>query len=245
MPEIVARRLQEWESVFRRYGHELYCTAVVPEGCLDKARMVVQAFLDLYAFERKWEVLRKYQESADEFIKALNAQWLETPSMDDISSLLSTRHYVILQGPPGTGKSRMAEQVLKDSYGGNGFITQFHTSITYEDSIAGLSPEVAQKNLHFFARPGYLLKAASMVRGEPALLVIDEINRGDLGRVLGEAIYLFEAEEDNQRSVELPHDIDGSRRFAMPTNLHVLATMNTADRTIARMDLAIRRRSRL
>jgi 5-methylcytosine-specific restriction protein B len=72
--------------------------------------------------------------------------------------------------------------------------------------------------------------------------VVDEINRADLGRVLGEAIYLFEAESGAPRSVELPHAVDGSQHLVLPPRLHVLATMNTADRSVARMDLAIRRR---
>ena len=72
---------------------------------------------------------------------------------------------------------------------------------------------------------------------------MDEINRADLGRVLGEAIYLFEVDADGkERSVELPHMIDGKQEFTLPAKLHVLATMNTADRSVARMDLAIRRR---
>jgi 5-methylcytosine-specific restriction protein B len=87
------------------------------------------------------------------------------------------------------------------------------------------------------------MEAAAKSLNDPALLVIDEINRADLGRVLGEAIYLFEAQEDGaQRSVRLPHSIEGHQHFTLPTNLHVLATMNTADRSISKMDLAIRRR---
>lgn len=76
-------------------------------------------------------------------------------------------------------------------------------------------------------------------------MVIDEVNRADLGKVLGEAIYLFEAGEvggERAREVELPHAVDGKRRFSIPENLYVLATMNTADRSIASIDLAIRRR---
>jgi 5-methylcytosine-specific restriction protein B len=86
------------------------------------------------------------------------------------------------------------------------------------------------------------MEAASKAKEKPALLVVDEINRADLGRVLGEAIYLFEAESGAPRSVRLPHAIDGEQTFTLPANLHVLATMNTADRSVARMDLAIRRR---
>jgi 5-methylcytosine-specific restriction protein B len=76
-------------------------------------------------------------------------------------------------------------------------------------------------------------------------LVIDEVNRADLGKVLGEAIYLFEAAEvgtGDAREVELPHAYQGNRQLRIPENLFVLATMNTADRSIAPIDLAIRRR---
>ena len=87
------------------------------------------------------------------------------------------------------------------------------------------------------------MEAAKKASKCDALLVIDEINRADLGRVLGEAIYLFEAgDEEASRAVRLPHATDGVREFGLPRDLFVLATMNTADRSIARMDLAIRRR---
>jgi 5-methylcytosine-specific restriction enzyme B len=76
-------------------------------------------------------------------------------------------------------------------------------------------------------------------------LVIDEINRADLGKVLGEAIYLFEAAEieaTHPRRVQLPHTFDGQSELSLTKNLYVLGTMNTADRSIAAMDLAVRRR---
>src|SRR5262249_12243242 len=79
----------------------------------------------------------------------------------------------------------------------------------------------------------------------PFLLTVDEVNRADLGKVLGEAIYLFEPDEinsENKRRVVLPHAIHGKRSFGYPKNLYVLATMNTADRSISNIDLAIRRR---
>ena len=95
-------------------------------------------------------------------------------------------------------------------------------------------------------RPGWLLQSARAATDRPFLLVIDEINRADLGKVLGEAIYLFEPGETANRSVQLPYAPDGraagDTRFALPPNLYVLGTMNTADRSIAPIDLAIRRR---
>jgi 5-methylcytosine-specific restriction enzyme B len=241
VPDLVTKQLAPWDSVFKRYGNELYCLAVVPKDDPAKARMIVQAFVDLYAYERGWQILGNAEAEYKEFIAGLNAMWLSVPKVDEIARLLERRRFVILEGPPGTGKSRAAEKILSENYGGNGLITQFHPSTTYEDFVAGLSPDVAKATLSFTARRGHLLEAAARAT-RPALLVVDEINRADLGRVLGEAIYLFEADAGAPRSVQLPHEIDGSRSFSLPQELRVLATMNTADRSVARMDLAIRRR---
>ena len=242
VPDLVTKQLSAWESVFKRYSNELYCLAVVPKDDPVKARMVVQAFLDLYAYERGWEVLKSAQDEFRHYIASLNAMWFSNPTTNEIVSLLNQRRFVVLEGPPGTGKSRVAEQILRENYSGNGLITQFHPSTTYEDFVAGLSPDVTNENLRFSARRGHLMEAAAKAETDSALLVVDEINRADLGRVLGEAIYLFEAESGAPRSVRLPHSIDGDPTFTLPSKLHVLATMNTADRSVARMDLAIRRR---
>lgn len=242
VPDLVTKQLSAWESVFKRYSNELYCLAVVPKDDPAKARMVVQSFLDLYAYERGWEVLKSAQDEFRHYIASLNAMWFSNPKTNEIVSLLNQRRFVVLEGPPGTGKSRVAEQILRENYSGNGLITQFHPSTTYEDFVAGLSPDVTNENLRFSARRGHLMEAAAKAETASALLVVDEINRADLGRVLGEAIYLFEAESGAPRSVRLPHSIDGDPTFTLPSKLHVLATMNTADRSVARMDLAIRRR---
>jgi len=122
---------------------------------------------------------------------------------------------------------------------------QFHPAFTYEDFVVGLSPDSKDRALRFDVRPGCLLNAAETAKEGPTLLVIDEVNRADLGKVLGEAIYLFEAREVGSvqaRKVQLPHPVNGSRSFTFPENLYILATMNTADRSIAPVDIAIRRR---
>jgi len=242
VPSLVTEKLPAWKSVFERYGKELYCLALVPKGDPAKARLVVQAFLDLYAYERGWERLKSVDNEITDFVARLNQDWFTTPTLDQIFSLLETRRFVILEGPPGTGKSRAAEKILKDQYAGNGLITQFHPSTTYEDFVAGLSPDIADMNLRFTARAGHLIEASKLAKDKPALLVIDEINRADLGRVLGEAIYLLESTADESRTVRLPQALDGQSSFTLPNNLHILATMNTADRSVSRMDLAIRRR---
>jgi 5-methylcytosine-specific restriction protein B len=242
VPSLFARALPAWNSAFDRYGSEMYCVASVPREDPHRARAVVQAFLDTYAYERGWEVLKEAKDEFTTLIATLNARWLATPSEEEVVRLLRARRFVVLEGPPGTGKSRLARQILEQTFDSRGVVTQFHPSTTYEDFVAGLAPDVANQALRFQAQAGHLLEAAKLAKEAEALLVIDEINRADLGRVLGEAIYLFEAEEGEPRSVRLPHAIDDQQTVSLPKGLHVLATMNTADRSVARMDLAIRRR---
>jgi 5-methylcytosine-specific restriction protein B len=121
-------------------------------------------------------------------------------------------------------------------------MVQFHPARTYEDFVVGLYPRVAQGALTFEVRAGDLLRANESANDVSHVLIIDEINRADLGRVLGEAVSLFEPGEPD-RAVKLPHVPDGSSEFLqLSPNLFVLGTRNTADRSIARIDLAIRRR---
>jgi 5-methylcytosine-specific restriction protein B len=135
--------------------------------------------------------------------------------------------------------------VKREFFDSRGRTVQFHPAVTYEDFVVGLSPDPSDAGLRFRAKPGWLLQAAADAHDDPYLLIVDEINRGDLGKVLGEAIYLFEPEEvggAGAREVHLPHAVDGHSSFRLPPNLFVLGTMNTADRSIAGLDLAVRRR---
>lgn len=244
VPKTARERFPGYEKVFQRYGAELYACARVPSDPA-RARTVVQAFLDLYAYERNWQVMKAHQPEFDEFHAALRGDLFAAPSVDEVGALLRQRRFVVLQGPPGTGKTRMAEEVRKQHFAGRGMTVQFHPAVTYEDFVVGLAPDAAERALRFDVRPGSLLSAARDAKEAPFLLIVDEINRADLGKVLGEAIYLFEPGEvggERARHVRLPHPVDGHFDFSLPTNLFVLATMNTADRSIANMDLAVRRR---
>ena len=161
---------------------------------------------------------------------------IEAPA---VLALLRDRRFIILEGPPGTGKTRMAYQLAERI--GSSTRVQFHPARTYEDFVVGLYPKPVSGGLAFEVKPGDLLRANQRAAQGPHLLFVDEVNRADLGKVLGEAIVLFEPGE--ARTIELPHHPEGwPQNFALSPNLMVLGTRNTADRTISRMDLAIRRR---
>ena len=173
------------------------------------------------------------------------------PSVErrQVRDLLATRRYAIVQGPPGTGKTRMAIDLLREDYGGRGRSIQFHPNTTYENFIGGLAPVYAAGELGFRFTPvaGFLMDAASQALRDPShnhLLHIDEINRADLGKILGEAIFLLEATSNSERRIDLPFDFGEPfhRTFFLPVNLHILGTMNSADRSIAIVDVAVRRR---
>jgi 5-methylcytosine-specific restriction protein B len=168
-------------------------------------------------------------------------------SETDVRDLLRTRRFVVLQGPPGTGKTRMATIVLRELYAGRGRSIQFHPNTTYENFIGGLAPasSAGDLGLRFSPIPGALMEIAAQALDDPShdyLLHIDEINRADLGKILGEALFLLEPSEERQ--IQLPFDFGPPfhRTFFLPKNLHILGTMNNSDRSIAILDLAVRRR---
>ncbi len=127
----------------------------------------------------------------------------------------------------------------------------FHRKHTNENLVGGLAPMLTRwrnggLGFRFAPKAGFLLEAAAQAKGssEPYLLHIDEINRADLAKILGEAIYLFEATPESRREIDLPYDFGEPfhQRLCLPDNLHVLGTMNSADRSIAIVDVAVRRR---
>lgn len=243
-PRVVQARFPGFEHAFRRYPREMYCIASVSSNP-ELASKIVQAFFDVYAYERGWKVLKQYEADYEALHASLRGDLFPTVTPAAVNALLRQRRFVILQGPPGTGKTRMAEEVRDRFFAKRGMTIQFHPSVTYEDFVVGLSPDPTEGTLRFDVRRGWLLEAANAAKEAPFLLIIDEVNRADLGKVLGEAIYLFEAGEiggGHARHIELPHPVDGARLFSIPEYLYVLATMNTAARSIASMDLAVRRR---
>ena len=174
----------------------------------------------------------------------------------------------IFYGPPGTGKTyRTARRCVEICRGEPNdddihedyrklveyeqveFVT-FHQSYGYEEFVEGLRPvpnEGDQGGFQLEAVPGVLKRIAERARNDAEndyVLVIDEINRANISKVMGELITLLEEDKrqdaENEIAVTLPHS--GDKQFKLPSNLHILGTMNTADRSIALIDTALRRR---
>jgi 5-methylcytosine-specific restriction protein B len=251
IPESIQRTWSAYERIFKRYGRVLYA---VYRPTAERAGTVaaVTAMLDLMFEERGHTPLKDFQEDSSATRAAWFSHLMPKADSDQVVELLKARRFVILQGPPGTGKTRMARQVLAGPYAGFGRSVQFHPSTTYENFIGGLAPLEQGGNggtglgFRFAPKPGFLLEAAAQAAGAQKryLLHIDEINRADLGKILGEAIYLFEPNPESRRDIDLPYDFGQPfhQRFNLPENLDVLGTMNTADRSIAIVDVAVRRR---
>ena len=164
--------------------------------------------------------------------------------LEDINTLLEDKRQVIFQGPPGTGKTYVAQKLANHLAGSEDRVTlvQFHPSYSYEDFVQGFRPTILDNGqAGFKLTDGPLRKAADRAREDEDpeakhFLVIDEINRGNLARVFGELYFLLEY-RDSEMNLQY-----SDTPFSLPDNLYIIGTMNTADRSIALVDLALRRR---
>lgn len=171
----------------------------------------------------------------------LDETLLDERQADDLRRLLEDKRQLVLYGPPGTGKTWVAERFARHFAGAAGEVrtVQFHPSYSYEDFVEGIRPRVRDGLPSYEVVPGVFRRLCDEARRRPSVryvLVVDEINRGNLPRIFGELLYLLE-----RRGKEVVLPISGDL-FSVPPNVFLLGTMNTADQSIALLDVALRRR---
>jgi len=167
---------------------------------------------------------------------------MDQAELAKITDLLWERKQIIFYGPPGTGKTYLASKLARHlTEDGAVKLVQFHPSYTYEDFFEGFRPEPGGSGtLTFTLRAGPFRDFAEVAAANSStayILIIDEINRANLAKVFGELYFLLEYRD---QSISLQYSPD--KEFILPENLFLIGTMNTADRSIARIDTAMRRR---
>ena len=248
VPANIVREFPPYGRIFERYGKVLYAIYAPTDDTLATTD-ATKAFLDLMFEERKQFPLKPEQADAERIRSSYFAWLMPDVQESEVMSLLQRRRYVIIEGPPGTGKTRLALRLIREQYNDRGISIQFHPNTTYENFVGGLAPVHSTNGFgfRFAAQKGALMRAAEEAlknSSQAFLLHVDEINRADLAKVLGEAIFLLEPGTNEKRDITLAYDFGhpfGSR-LSLPENLHIVGTMNSADRSIAIVDVAVRRR---
>jgi 5-methylcytosine-specific restriction enzyme B len=248
VPANIVGAFPSYGPVFERYGRVLYAIFAPTHDVL-ATEDATKAFLDLMFGERKHFPLKSEETDAERIRSNYFAHLMPDVQESEVVDLLKRRRYVIVEGPPGTGKTRLALRLIRQQYDKRGTSIQFHPNTTYENFVGGLAPVQSADGFgfRFAAQKGALMHAAEEALNSPSqmfLLHVDEINRADLAKILGEAIFLLEPGTNEKRYVSLAYDYGppfGSR-LSLPENLHIVGTMNSADRSIAIVDVAVRRR---
>ena len=173
--------------------------------------------------------------------------FLEKVEVERILKRLRTKKNLILQGPPGTGKTWLAKRLAFALIGQKDDskirAVQFHPNLSYEDFIRGWRPSGAGK-LELVDGPFMeMINTAIANPNSKYVLVIEEINRGNPAQIFGEMLTLLETDKRTpEEALELSYKMEKGERVYIPSNLFVIGTMNIADRSLALVDLALRRR---
>jgi 5-methylcytosine-specific restriction protein B len=180
------------------------------------------------------------------FSNGMENLFLEESYFQKMIRILKNKKNILLQGAAGVGKTfiakRLAYTLMEEKDENRVKMIQFHQSYAYEDFIQGIRPNVAGNG--FSIQKGVFMQfceQAQQNENQAFIFIIDEINRGNLSKIFGELLMLMEADKRG-KSFAMPLTYSPHENFYLPDNLYIIGTMNTADRSLALIDYALRRR---
>lgn len=225
-----------------RYSTVLPACEILEDIESDDSKRKISAFLAIYAKTRGWLRYKVQKKNFEVALKTLRKECVDNSELE-VKDLLLERKFVILTGAPGVGKTRLAK-IIGNEINAEVLFTQFHAETNYSDFIYGIVPDLTESGLKYTNKFGTFHQSLEYAINNPnknTLLIVDEINRANLANILGPVFYLFEYQMDEDKSIGI--EISPTLKiYALPPNFYMIGTMNTADRSLAVVDFALRRR---
>ena len=246
-------------STINKYNKLLPAAMVVDYTNQNEFQLIL-AWLAQYAKWRNWASTIEGESKKGEQLENIEAAIKKCrvdascPTPEKVKGILFKRRFIVLQGAPGCGKTWTAKQIAAQYFPNTTKFIQFHAETTYADFVYGIKPILNGQKLAYKGYKGVLLEILDLALKDSNnnyLLIIDEFNRANLANVLGPVFYLFEQNSGgNNLKLELgewqnpekDNEIEELGYSYIPDNLYVIATMNTADKSLAVVDFALRRR---
>lgn len=243
LPQKFTSKIPHLKNTLIKYSKVLPACEIIQDPSSPEGKKIIAGFVAAYADLRKWASNAKQRNAINKAIEETSnkVELTDDDEINEVFNLVQNRKYVILQGAPGTGKTRLAK-IIGNKLEADVFFTQFHAETNYSDFIYGIKPDLNEGQVGYIEQKGIfyesLVKAIETKNN--VFLIVDEINRANLSNILGPIFYLFEYKLED-KSVEI--DIGGGYKInKIPPNFHMIGTMNTADRSLAVVDFALRRR---
>lgn len=263
--EILKKYEGELKITFQKYSRHLPILSIIKTGENEIAKLhnLIGYYAAIYAKHiRNWPSNKAHRDYFDKCIKDFFGSGSNV-GIGKLKELAQGRKFIILQGAPGVGKTRKAKELAKSLIQGSEkekdqiFFTQFHAETSFSDFVGGIKPK-SRPNLKYLNRANSIQtsvnqfeyvdgilaravkKAMEIDNNEKVVLIIDEINRANLPNVLGPCYYLFEPFlQESNIEIEI---VPGLKLSCLPENLYIIGTMNTSDKNLASVDIALRRR---